>query len=367
MRKQNVIIFSAGESIRNGKIAFIRKVLEEHNICCSEWHDLFHFAHNAQQIALLPALAKKIPTFDFALIFAEGVDEVKLRGIEDCKTMRDNVLFELGLCVMGLGTERVILFAEDSIHLPDDLAGIGKIGIEHITFHEKDDFEASLHKVEHTITEKALLYDEQFSQQLDAIIQHINVNARIISPVFIGAAVSSAEAYFTNFIIRLLEHTNGCFHGKGASDQTYQFPKDFQIKIIMPTGVDQMTRTAISNYYQRHRLQEFVVEAAGIRDLFFHGTYDEAKQALIIYDIPSSITASYVVVNSILNIDSDDEYDISAEKRFITKEMDIYEYTLKKLFTYEIAEQRLHFIQDPNKKAVILQQLQNITILHADI
>ncbi len=94
--------------------------------------------HDSEHIALLPSLSKKIPTFDFALIFAEGVDTVQMRGEDVHKSMRDNVLFELGLCVMALGTDRVILFAEDSIHIPDDLIGVGKLGVKHISYVSSD-------------------------------------------------------------------------------------------------------------------------------------------------------------------------------------------------------------------------------------
>lgn len=79
-----------------------------------------------EQIALLPALLKKIPTFDFALIVAEGVDTVKLRGSEERSAIRDNVIFELGLCTMALGAERVILLAEENVRIPEDLIGVGK-------------------------------------------------------------------------------------------------------------------------------------------------------------------------------------------------------------------------------------------------
>lgn len=79
-RKQNVIIFSAGESVRNGNVEYISKKLKERGIEYFDWRALFNCAHDAGNIALLPSLTKKIPTFDFALIFAETVDELKLRG-----------------------------------------------------------------------------------------------------------------------------------------------------------------------------------------------------------------------------------------------------------------------------------------------
>ncbi len=109
-RSQNLIIFSAGESVRNGKTDYLKKKLSENNINCYDWRELFENVHDAQHIALLPGLSKKIPTFDFALIFAEGVDAVQMRGESSQKSMRDNVLFELGLCIIRINSSKWIVF-----------------------------------------------------------------------------------------------------------------------------------------------------------------------------------------------------------------------------------------------------------------
>lgn len=365
-RRQNVIIFSAGESVRNGKVEYIKDKLEKNNIICMDWRDLFSSAHHSEQIALLPALSKKIPTFDFALVVAEGVDEVRLRGESEIKAMRDNVVFELGLCVMALGADRVILLAEDCVHIPDDLIGIGKIGVEHIAY-SSDYLDESLTLVEETIQNKLKRYEAQLDLQLGSVIKHITFNADTVSPVFIGAAVSSAEAYYMNFIVRLLENTGKGFRRKGRHGVTYSFPDSFSIKIIFPVSVNSFTRSAISKYYSDNKIQEFEIENAGTRGLFFNGYYNEDENELTVIDIPTSVTASYSVVNSILNIASDDDYDLSAEERFVTKEMDVYEYSLKKLFTAEVAEKRLAFIDDADKRAKIIERLQRIEIVNLDI
>ena len=365
-RKQNVIIFSAGESVRNGNVAYIQRKLEEREIACFDWRALFSQAHNMEQIALLPSLSKKIPTFDFALIFAEAVDTVRFRGDCEQDAMRDNVIFELGLCVMALGIERVILLAEKSIRIPEDLVGVGKIGIEYVAF---DSFkkDSSIDKVGEIIEQKSDAFSERFTSQLDRIIEHINTNSDLISPVFIGAAVSSAEAYYLNFIIRLLENTDNGFSPKNNPDMTYNFPERFAIKIIIPTSVDLLSRQAISEFYSKNQVDEFVIHQAGTRGLFFNGIFDEQNGLLTIIDIPTSITASYAVVNSVLNMDSDDEYDSLAEERFVTKEMDIYAFALNKLLLPEVASKRLSFIKSDDKKARIIRHLRNVSIVIKDI
>ena len=64
MRKTNIVFFSSGISEKNGTL---NKVIEglkakEYDVFC--WRDLFKDAHESTNIALLPMLIKKIPTFD---------------------------------------------------------------------------------------------------------------------------------------------------------------------------------------------------------------------------------------------------------------------------------------------------------------
>ena len=128
MRSQNIILFSSGVSERNGILFYVKDALDRQGYHCSYWRDLFHGANDAQNIALLPMLIKKIPTFDFAVLICEGHDETDMfrnGEVERTQTMRDNVLFEIGLCSMALGLNRVILLTDGSVRLPEDLQGIG--------------------------------------------------------------------------------------------------------------------------------------------------------------------------------------------------------------------------------------------------
>ena len=128
MRSQNIILFSSGVSERNGILFYVKDALDRQGYRCSYWRDLFRGANDTQNIALLPMLIKKIPTFDFAVLICEGHDETDMfrnGEVERTQTMRDNVLFEIGLCSMALGLNRVILLTDGSVRLPEDLQGIG--------------------------------------------------------------------------------------------------------------------------------------------------------------------------------------------------------------------------------------------------
>lgn len=360
-RKPNVIIFSAGESVRNGNVAYIEQNLKRRNIMCYDWRELFTGAHDSEYVALLPSLAKKIPTFDFALILAETVDTVKLRGTDVQGAMRDNVIFELGLCIMALGIERVILLSEESVRIPDDLIRVGKVGIEQITFNAENMLNFA-DKIGDLIERKSTVMEKRFEEQLDKVIEHINVNSEVVSPVFVGAAVSSAEAYFLNFIIRLMENTDKGFSYKNNMNEIYRFPNEFELEIVIPLTANSFCHDEIIRFYKRNKLDEFVIPQAGMRGLFFNGMFDEQNKKLTIVDIPTSITASYSVVKEVLNIDSDDDYDASAEERFVIKEMDMYAYTLKKLLNPKIANERLAFITDISKRKRIIDMLKNVNI-----
>jgi len=131
---KNIVIFSSGISEQNGLTDSIKYTLDSMGYICVGWRDFFAGANHYDNIALLPMLIKKIPTFDFAVLIYEGHDTTHIFRGENSKvvrTMRDNVLFEIGLCAMAIGLNRTILVTDEDVHLPDDLYGKnGQIAIK---------------------------------------------------------------------------------------------------------------------------------------------------------------------------------------------------------------------------------------------
>jgi tetratricopeptide (TPR) repeat protein len=82
---------------------------------------IFHLSSN-----ILDDLRKAIIAVDFGIFILSLDDVIKIRS-KVSLTVRDNVIFELGLCIGILGKERsFIIIARDQIelHLPTDLLGI---------------------------------------------------------------------------------------------------------------------------------------------------------------------------------------------------------------------------------------------------
>jgi Predicted nucleotide-binding protein containing TIR-like domain len=73
----------------------------------------------------LESLVHAVPHFDFAVLVLTADDLTISHGMHH-QTARDNVLFELGLFIGGLGRDRtfIIYDEDDSPKLPSDLAGV---------------------------------------------------------------------------------------------------------------------------------------------------------------------------------------------------------------------------------------------------
>lgn len=321
MDNRNVVIFSSGVSEQNGLLGEIKALLQQMGYNCFDWRGLFANAKDTSNIALLPMLIKKIPTFDFAVLICEGHDATYITRGEDVtytKTMRDNVLFEIGLCAMALGLNRTILVTDAEVRLPDDLRGTNNtlavrqvcIPAEFCTKTEKDKLQSVA-----DICSEIDLYIKSVGDQLNQVV--------------IGAAASGACGYVSNFICRTLEHIDGeIIISKDGESQAVKVPLDkVYMHIILPFNVDDSVgnniRTESDEYLQgtvlsaRNRPAEFLC--------CFNG------EELHIVDYPTNIVTSYDTAKIILDMDADDTYDETATSRFISKELNLYESTLRTL------------------------------------
>jgi predicted Zn-dependent protease len=92
-----------------------------HDAECTVWDQSVFELSSTSIESLIEALANS----DFAIFVFSPDDETKMRGKESA-TVRDNVLFELGLFIGRLGRERVFFVVPSGtdMHIPTDLLGV---------------------------------------------------------------------------------------------------------------------------------------------------------------------------------------------------------------------------------------------------
>jgi CRP/FNR family transcriptional regulator, cyclic AMP receptor protein len=99
----------------------------EHDVFSKVWDDGVFFAGGYP----LEALEQEVAQADFAVAIAEADDIIESRGVK-APTVRDNVLFELGLFMGKLTRHRTILVHPKikDLKLPSDLQGLTLISYE---------------------------------------------------------------------------------------------------------------------------------------------------------------------------------------------------------------------------------------------
>lgn len=340
MANENIVIFSSGISEQSGITENIKNTLNQMGFHCIDWRGLFASANDTSNIALLPMLIKKIPTFDFAVLVCEGHDITYIsrgKDSETAKTMRDNVLFEIGLCAMAIGLNRTILVTDSDVRLPDDLKGTkGQLAVKQIT-----------------LSANSLAFDA--SVICEQIYQYIHQEKDYLNQVVIGAAASGACGYATNFICRTLEHIEDdilLFDGK--LENTIRIsPAQVHLHIILPNNLDKNVLHDIK-LKQQSLLRGTIVTARN-RPAEFHCYLKDEE--LHIVDYPTNVVTSYDTARMILEMDADDSYDERATERFVAKEMALYESTLKSLlketFVHQVIEEHYPNSTDEEKNKMI--------------
>ncbi len=335
MKGIDIVLFSSGVTEKNQTLIKIKEELENMGYSCSCWRDLFAGAHDHNNIALLPMLIKKIPSFDYAVLICEGHDTtcIEREEKETVYTMRDNVLFEIGLSTMALGQEHVILLANEKVRIPEDLTGINELAIKKIPFSSNKDI-------------------PDVTKEIDRYIKNTKEN---ISPVMIGAASITACGYLESFVLRLLEHA-GKGIKLGEKEVIFALDKVF-IHIVLPETYSKETPGKTKEKLNKYKKGE--ITEAGTRAVEFR--YELHDDELHIYDYPTTLITSYDTAKAILNLNADDKEDKAAEIRFIDKEMRLFKYTLQdflkeqkfRSFVKSSIEQNHKKLQQSEKESIL--------------
>lgn len=111
-----------GSSVEGLKVAYAIQENLEHDVLCTPWNQgVFELSGNT-----LENLISSLDKFDFAIFVLSADDVLKIRKAE-FTTVRDNVIFELGLFIGKMGKDKVFFVIprhQENLHLPTDLAGI---------------------------------------------------------------------------------------------------------------------------------------------------------------------------------------------------------------------------------------------------
>lgn len=331
MRPINIVLFSSGISEKNGILNFVKEKLTAEGYRCAYWRDLFVGAHDMNNIALLPTLIKKIPSFDFAVLICEGHDRTYImrNGVEsETSTMRDNVLFEIGLCAMALGLPRTILLTDEAVRMPDDLTGINNtLAVKRVIYYPD-----KTNTYEQAGTD-LIDYIKTLQNAVSCIDGYIRENIHTVSPVVIGAATSTACGYVGNFVFRTLERIDTGVVLDGENPRFFE-PDKIYIHIILPEKYTSDTPDKAHEIIST--LKKGFVPKARMRQAEFR--YRLAGDELHIYDYPTTLVTSYNTAKIILSLDANDEGDVDARDRFIAKEMDLFEASLRALLNREYVE-----------------------------
>lgn len=352
MSKINVVLFSSGNSERLGILDAVRTNLELNGFNCSCWRDLFSDANDSSNIALLPMLIKKIPSFDYAILICEGDDETTIhRGDESevVHSMRDNVLFEIGLCTMALGLSKVILFSEEDLRLPEDLIGIhGELAIKRIIYDSKE--VGSVVKSINLLSE----YMHKTNGPLSELITYIKDTSMELSPMIVGAAISTAVGYVRNFIFQMCKNERVLFTTKGDNAKDYIFSLEkFKVHIVLPHVINEDTLSKIAK--KKKELSRGFIHEENARDV--NVDFKMQDDVLHIYDYPTTISASYDTVQLILDIQADDVLDTKAKERFMAKELKLYCMAIDKLLHSDFVDHSFDYIKDESVRAKMIENL----------
>lgn len=108
-------------SVERLDLAYAAQEELDHDVECTVWSQGAFQLSQSTMANLLDTVSES----DFGLFIFAPDDVTKLRGI-DKHTVRDNVIFELGIFVGRLGAERSFIIApsDSNLHLPTDLLGI---------------------------------------------------------------------------------------------------------------------------------------------------------------------------------------------------------------------------------------------------
>ncbi|MBO4647095.1 MAG: nucleotide-binding protein [Lentisphaeria bacterium] len=368
MRKQNVIVFSSFKSLEAARnLAGCLNNFSDIDVVC--WDDYFKSVYGEKyserkSYPLFRFLTKRVPSFDFAVVLA-GRDDTVIKNeyairqngrlnddaAQKAETvyagMRDNVIFELGMCCMALGESRVILLQQENVRLFADLRGLND------DQQKKCGDDNKYHSTELTIDNiqlKAFEYsdDRNITAVVPNIVKYIEEKSNDYAPVVVGASCSTAQGYLSNFIDSLEKGFKACLahesddilHVPGLSPEHVREIRRIEIHVLVPNLKACKTEKAILSdakaasgklYNSRdcNIITSCTIRVPEQRPVSFAGKLKGST--LLVIDVPTTIQSSYKTAEAILHIKDDSSFGKGDYDRYISKELSMFNSTLRKI------------------------------------
>ncbi|WP_187477920.1 STING domain-containing protein [Amniculibacterium sp. G2-70] len=255
--KPRIFIGSSGEGLKVAE--YIKHKLQKAEFEVYLWTDDIFKANNS----VLETLLKEASLFDFGIMVATKDDFTKKRD-KEFETARDNVVFEFGLFLGRLGTNRSFVIQEKGTELPSDLYGITVP-----RFEMSDNLNSNY----------------ELNTEIDKIVKTIKEKIQLGELGLLPSTVL-AIGYFENFVSLICESLN-LLNELEVKGKKY---KKFQFNIVIPKDLDADIKKRAKIYFKNKSLEEIEIPSSS-RSYPIHIQFDDdsIEETLQLYDMPTTI------------------------------------------------------------------------------
>lgn len=255
--KPRIFIGSSGEGLKVAE--YIKHKFQKAEFEVFLWTDDIFKANSS----VLETLLKEASLFDFGIMLATK-DDFTIKKDKEFTTARDNVVFEFGLFLGRLGTNRSFVIQEKGTELPSDLYGITVP-----RFEMSDDLNSNY----------------ELNIEIEKIIKTINEKIQLGELGLLPSTVL-AIGYFENFVSLICESLN-MLNELEVRGKKY---KKFQFNIVIPKDLDADIKKRAKIYFKNKSLEEIEIPASS-RSYPIHIQFDDdsSEETLQLYDIPTTI------------------------------------------------------------------------------
>lgn len=255
--KPRIFIGSSGEGLKVAE--YIKHKLQKAEFEVFLWTDDIFKANSS----VLETLLKEASLFDFGIMVATK-DDFTIKRDKEFTTARDNVVFEFGLFLGRLGTNRSFVIQEKGTELPSDLYGITVP-----RFEMSDNLNSNY----------------ELNTEIEKIVKTINEKIQLGELGLLPSTVL-AIGYFENFVSLICESLN-MINELEVRGKKY---KKFQFNIVIPKDLDADTKKRAKIYFKNKSLEEIEIPASS-RSYPIHIQFDDdsSEETLQLYDMPTTI------------------------------------------------------------------------------